>query len=75
MRNLLYWTTAFPILLLYGIICLIPILSFTFFEMSIYWSLTDFQKEYLRSAEKHLFGFIDDGGNLIDSIFERMFLK
>lgn len=75
MREALYWITGFPILLLYGIICLIPIVGFAFFEMSIYWSLNPVQKEYIWSAEKHLFGIIDDGGNLIDSIFERIFLK
>lgn len=75
MRNFLYWITGFPVLLVYAFICAIFILIFTIFCALIYWSLNPVQKEYVWSAEKHLFGFINDGGYLIDSIFERIWLK
>lgn len=75
MREFLYKVVGFPILLCYGLICVIPILVYTILCALIYWALNPAQKEYIWSAEKHLFGLIDDVGNLIDSIIQRVFLK
>lgn len=72
MRKFLYWSISFPILLCYAVLCCVPILAFTIFSMLIYLALNKDQKELIWRAEKHLYGLMDDIGNLIDSIIFRI---